>query len=94
MYNINNLYFTDKKSEMIAIGQAFADGYDATWLKEIKDALDCVKDWNKLSGGTWTAEEVFYKAIYDYWASVSHQVNRLNIAFLISLMKRNLHTSL
>lgn len=68
MYNINKLYYTDKKSEMIAIGQAFADGYDAAWLKEIKDALDCVKDWNKLSGGTWTAEEVFYKAIYDYWA--------------------------
>lgn len=68
MYNINKLYYTDKKQEMIAIGQAFADGYDATWLKEIKDALDCVKDWNKLSGGTWTAEEVFYKAIYDYWA--------------------------
>lgn len=68
MFNINNLYYTDKKSEMIAIGQAFAEGYDSAWLQEIKDALNCVKDWEKFSGGTWTAEEVFYKAIYDYWA--------------------------
>ena len=68
MYNIKKLYYTDKKSEMIAIGQAFAEGYDSAWLQEIKDALVCVKDWEKFSGGTWTAEEVFYKAIYDYWA--------------------------
>jgi hypothetical protein len=68
MFNINNLYYTDKKSEMIAIGQAFAEGYDSAWLQEIKDALVCVKDWEKFSGGTWKAEEVFYKAIYDYWA--------------------------
>ena len=45
MYNINKLYYTDKKQEMIAIGQAFAEGYDATWLKEIKDALKVV--WTK-----------------------------------------------
>lgn len=68
MFNINKLYYTDKKSEMIAIGQAFAEGYDSAWLQEIKDALVCIKDWEKFSGGTWTAEEVFYKAIYDYWA--------------------------
>lgn len=68
MYNIKKLYYTDKKSEMIAIGQAFAEGYDSAWLQEIKEALVCVKDWEKYSGGTWTAEEVFYKAIYDYWA--------------------------
>lgn len=68
MYNIKKLYYTDKKSEMIAIGKAFAEGYDSAWLQEIKDALNCVKDWEEFSGGTWTAEEVFYKAIYDYWA--------------------------
>lgn len=69
MYNLKKLYYTDNKAEMIIIGKEIADGYDPVWLQEVKSALDIIKDWDKISGESkYTAEEVFYKAIYDYWA--------------------------
>ena len=68
MFNINRLYYTDSKSEMVSIGREIADGYDQAWLQEIKNSLNCINNWERISGGLWTVEEVFYKAIYDYWA--------------------------
>lgn len=68
MYNLKKLYYTDNKAEMIIIGKEIADGYDPVWLQEVKSALDIIKDWDIISGDIkYTKEEVFYKAIYDYW---------------------------
>lgn len=69
MFNLKKLYYTDKRSEMIEIGKAIAEGYDEAWLKEVRDAIDGIKDWKKVYGDIpWTNDDIFYKAIYDYWA--------------------------
>lgn len=72
MFNPNNLPYTDQKSEMIEIGKSIAKEYDPKWLQEVHSVIYSIKSWDtatcKRNGGGWNYEEVFYKAIYDYWA--------------------------